>query len=159
MWRNTAGLAPKNLDHSKMTKTCIFWWFFDSNVKFLIFPRLEGIIFWKALSRAIIPEKMSKFWGAVQKIWLISWNLLKFFLLKNIFSTQNHSIRVKNMFSRFSIFFPKELPQTLSFFDQEWNFRFCFLFLSFYSFFSSFFFPTESYFKIACFINGRCWFS
>ena len=56
-----------------MTKTCIFWWFLGSNVKLLIFPRLEGMIFLKALSRAIIPEKMSKFECTVQKLWLISY--------------------------------------------------------------------------------------
>ena len=154
----------------------------------MIFPGQTGIICWKALSRAIIPEKMSTFVSAVQKIlymgdfwdfgsfknffskkiffrlrivqfvwktcfydfwffpeklvlygesnyqelsflkkWVNSgmrfkkywiWAIFgildhsKNFFRKKIFSTQNCSIRVKNMFLRFSIFFPKKLPQT-----------------------------------------------
>ena len=41
---------------------------------------------------------------------LTEWSKKNFFskkVEKNFFSTQNRPIRVKNMFSRFSIFFPK----------------------------------------------------
>jgi hypothetical protein len=66
-----------------MTKTCIFWWFLGSNVKLLIFPGLEGMISLKALSRAIIPEKLSKFECTVQKLWLIIMQNMLFLVVFN----------------------------------------------------------------------------
>ena len=47
------------------------------------------------------------------------WIIQKIFLEKKFFSTQNRSIRVKNMFLRFSIFFPKKLPPDLVIFRPK----------------------------------------
>ena len=52
------------------------------------------------------------------------WIIQKNFFEKNFFSTQNRSIRVKNMSSRFSIFFLSNSPRLSHFLTKKLNLRF-----------------------------------
>ena len=85
MKSNRAGFPGKNPVFPKK----IFEWskisFFNFLWNFLIFHGQTGIILWKALVRAIIPEKMSTFVSAVQKI-LYMGDFWDFGSFKNFFS-------------------------------------------------------------------------
>ena len=98
-------------------------------VKFFDFSRTN----WYYMLKGIIKSYHS--WKNEQICWCGSknieygrfsgfWIIQKFFFEKNFFSTQNRSIRVKNMFSRFSIFFLSNSPRLSHFLTKKWNFRF-----------------------------------
>ena len=108
------GLVLKIL-YMDVTQIDAFFAFFGNYfIKNLKILGKSDLIFYKPLSRALIPEKMSSNGLLVQEIMQIRfwefWMIQKIFFEKIFFSTQNHLIRVKNMFSWFSIFFPKKLP-------------------------------------------------
>ena len=95
----------------------------------MIFPGQTGIICWKALSRAIIPEKMSKFWGAVQKI-LNMGDFRDFGSFKKIFSKKFFfRLRIvqfvwKTCFYDFRFFLLRNFPRLSHFSTKKWNLRF-----------------------------------
>ena len=89
---------------------CVFWpyWMNHSSKSIC----LTKMIFWisKEILQDYLPWKsqlqsFSGSWNMPASVFWEFWMIQKIFFKKKFFSTQNRSIRVKNMFSRFSIFF------------------------------------------------------